>query len=844
MTAIKILDSDIENGLSEKEVQKRQLSFGKNIISKDKKNEKITILLNQIKNPLIYILIFAAIITLFLAKYTDAIVIILAVVINTIFGFVEELKVSKVLEKLQTTIKTKAIVLRDGKKREVLQEELVPGDIIILKSGEKIPADARLLSVNNLKISESILTGEWLVEEKEIKIIAKETPLADRKNMVYMGSLIENGSGKALITETGKNTETGKIASLLHKTEETKTPLQEKLISFSKYIGIAIGVICILIFLLGIFLRNQDVFEMFETAIAVAVGGIPESLPIVMTIILAIGTERILKKRGLIRKLSSVETLGSTQIICFDKTRTLTEGKMKLNTIIAKNGDLAFKIAILCNDAFIEGDKKEWKINGSPTSKAVLEGAIRARIDIDGVRGESEELENMPFNSTNKYILSLRKEKTGKKYLYIAGAPEKIIEMASNNKNWEKEIERLTEKGLRVIAVGQKEVKKSSKDLNKISHDFTIVGLLSFIDPLRKDVKKAIKKCMDAGIKPILATGDHVLTAKNIAEQIGLKVKMEEIMDGYSLDQLNDNELKEKINKIKIFARVEPKHKLRIVEAWQQKGKVIAMTGDGVNDAPAIKKADIGIALGSGTEVAKEASDLILMDDNFSTIVNTIEEGRTVLDNLRKSISYALADSFTSVILVGFSTIVFGWPLPILAVQILWNNFVEDIFPTISFAFEPKEKNTMKRAPSKRNAPLLTREMKVLIFATGLIDEFLILFFFWFLYFKQGMDLEYVRTVIFGMICVDTAFVIFAYKNLRKNLWQIKAFSNQWLNLSVLFVFVSCLFAIYFPPFQVLLKTVALDFYGWALIVLVGFLSLALIEITKHYFIVRKNTEN
>lgn len=839
LSVVKILNTDAETGLSKKEVSIRKISFGKNTLSEVKKHSDLKLFLNQFQSPLMYILVFVGIITLFIGNYTDSIVILLATLINALFGFFEENKVSNVLRKLKSTLKTKTTVLRDGVKKEIYEEELVPGDIIFLKAGQKVPADARLISVNNLKISEASLTGEWMPEEKEAGILEKETVLADRKNMVYMGGLIEEGTGKAVVVAIAKRTEAGKIATLIDDTTETKTPLQEKILEFSKFIGIAIGIGCVLIFLLGIFLRNLSWIEMFETSIAIAVGGIPESLPIVITIILAIGGERILRKQGLIRKLASVETLGSTQIICFDKTRTLTEGKMKLSNIITKNGELTLKAGVLCSDAYMN---EKGNIIGSPTGSAILEGAINNNFNIKQTL-EIEELQNLPFNSINKYALSLRKE-NNKKTLYICGAPEKVLKKSKNAKLWQEEVERLAGKGLRVIAVASKEIKKTSKDLDKIAKDFDFIGLISFIDPIRKDVREAIETCKEAGIKTILATGDHIQTAKTVAEEIGLKIDEGNIINGQELDNLTDAELELKIGKIKVFARVEPRHKLRIIDIWQKKGKVIAMTGDGINDAPAIKKADIGISLGSGTEVAKEASDLVLLDDGFATIVKTIKEGRVALDNLRKSLSYALADSFTSIILITFSTIVFGWPLPILPVQILWNNLIEDTFPTIAFAFEPKEKNVMKRKPNNRKTGLLTKEMKTLIFATGIIDQFIILLFFWFLYFKQGMDIDLVRTIMFGMICVDTAFVIFCYKNLRSNLWKINPFSNKYLNLSAILVILLFSLAIYAPFFQTILKTIPLDITHWGLIILGAILSVIGIEITKYFFIAKQNTEN
>jgi len=840
---VKVLSTDIGKGLSEKETKIRQEKFGKNLLLKEKPLSRLRIFLEQFQSLLIYILVTAGIVTFALGKQTDTIVIFIAVFVNALFGFWEENKVSKILEKLKRFLKTKAIVLRDGQKREIFQEELVPGDIIFLQAGDRIPADGRLIESKNLKISEAVLTGEWLPSTKTPKILPEDTPLADRDNMVYLGCLVEGGEGKAVVVATGSKTETGKIATLIRETEEEKTPLQRKLAYFSKRIAVFLGIVSILIFVGGI-LRGENLLIMFETAVAITVGGIPEALPVVMTVILAIGMERILKKRGLVRRLASVETLGSTQIICFDKTRTLTQGKMELAEVMAKDQNLALKIAVLCSEAFVENPQdppRKWKLWGSPTGKALVKAGAEREFLKPKLEKRSIELARFPFNSTYKYQLSLRKENE-ETFLYICGAPERLLKKSKNKKGWEEDLEKLTAKGLRVVGVGFKKIKNQKskiKNLNKLADDFIFVGLIAFKDPLRPDVKEAVKVCQTAGMRPILVTGDHKLTAKAAAQEIGLKITGENILEGIELDQLSDQDFRKILEKIKVYARVEPRHKMRIVSQWQKKGKVVAMTGDGVNDAPALKKADIGIAVGSGTEVAKEASDLVLLSDGFGVIIKTIEEGRTILDNLRKAISYILADSLTSVILIGLTKIIFGWPLPILPAQVLWNNFVEDTMPNIAYAFEPKEKGVMRRKPAPLKAPLLTKEMKILIFFTGLIDEFLIILLFWYLWRCLSLGLDYARTMVFGAICVDTAFVVYCYKNLRKNIWQINPFSNKWLNMASALVFIFFALAIYLTPVQKILHTVPLGIGSWLILVLVGIVSMLLIEITKWHFISR-----
>jgi len=841
------LEVDVEQGLSKDDVDIRREKYGPNALPEEKITSKLQIFVNQFKSPLIYILIIAGIITLALGKWTDSLVIFGAVLINAIFGYWEENKTSRILEKLKKILEAKAIVLRDGHKIEILQQELVPGDIIFLKAGDKVPADGRLIEGQNMKIDESILTGEWIPAAKHPEILPDETPLADRDNMVYMGCLVENGEGKAIVVGTGIDTEAGKIAALVRESEEEKTPLQKKLVGFSKVIGITISVICVFIFVGG-FLRAGDLLEMFETAVAIAVGGIPEALPVVMTVVLTIGMERILRKKGLVRRLSSVETLGSTQVICFDKTKTLTEGKMEVQQTEAQDKDLALKISVLCNESFIENPEdppESWKLVGSPTDKALLSVAAKYGVTREALERDSTEISRLPFDPYHKYLLSLRKD-GDKTFLYVSGAPERILKKSQNAEQHKNTLEELTRKGLRVIGVAYREISDKdaqNPDLIELVKDLTFAGFFALRDPLRKEVKEAVRVCQRAGMRPIMITGDHKLTAQAIAEEIGLEIEDDNVIVGDELSSLSDEEFEKRLDSIKIYARAEPQHKMRVIQAWQKRGKIVGMTGDGVNDAPALKKADIGISLGSGTEVAKESSDLVLLNDSFGIIIKSIEEGRVILDNLRKAISYALADSFTSIILVGIATVILGWPLPILPVQILWNNFVEDTMPNIAYSFEPEEDDVMRRKPPPPKAPLLNRQMRVLIFGTGLIDQFIALALFWYIWKNLGLDLSYARTMVFGAICIDTAFVIYCYKSLRKNIWKINLFSNKWLNISSLVVILTFAMAIYLPPLQRVLHTVSLDALSWLVLLVIGITSMFLIEVTKWIFITRHQVD-
>ena len=867
---IKILRTDIEKGLSEKEVKLSLKEFGENRLPEEKTFSRLTIFLEQFKSPLIYILLIAGFVTLIFKEFTDSAVIFGAVFLNIIVGYFQENKASKALKELKKYVIHQVEVLREGNFKVIDSEGLVPGDIFILNPGDKVSADGRIIENHNLKVNEMALTGEWLPAEKKADVLPKDTPLADRDNMVYMGTIIEDGKAKAVVTQTGIHTEIGKIATMVKETGEEKTPYQKKLAKFSMTIGIVIAIISVGIFIEGV-ITGGNPEEMFITAVAVAVAAIPEGLPVAMTVILAIGMQRVLKKGGLIRKLSSAETLGSTSIICTDKTGTLTEGKMKVDRVITpikilkgetdlESEFLALKISALTSEAFVENidsPKEEWVLRGRPTDRALLEAGIEKGVMSSVKENKIKKIIELPFNTINKFIAAIFKEPE-KDILYVCGAPERILERCNsyqlrddillldpeNLKMFEAKLRKLAGAGLRVVGTGYRKVKSSELEttaLEKEINNLVFTGFIALKDPIRKEVKEAIRICRQAGMRVIIATGDHKLTAKSVAKEIGFKIEEKNILEGKELDELSDEEFEKILDRIKIYARVEPKHKTRIIEAWQKRGEVVAMTGDGVNDAPALKKADIGIALGSGTEVAKETADLVLLNDSFSIIVKAVEEGRAILDNIRKVITYLLSDSFTEVILIGVSILV-GFPLPITAVQILWVNLIEDGLPDIALAFEPKEKDLMKLEPTGHKIHLLTREMKVIIFIIGIITDLILLgLFFWLHY--HDHDVVHVQTMIFACLSIDSLFYVFSCKSLRRNLWHINLFSNKLLVIALMAGILTLILAIYNPFFQMFLKTVPLSLNDWMIIIVLGFVEIALIEATKWYFIVRHQTE-
>lgn len=831
----KILNSDLENGLTEKEAKLRLNKYGFNKIKEKKELLSLKVLFNQFKSPLIYILIIAGIITVFLKDYNDSIIIFLAIFINTLVGFLQEYKAEKTLLALKKIIKLSAKVIREGKLKVINAEKIVPGDIVFLNAGDQIPADGRVIEAINLKVNEMILTGESELSEKTIDTLPLEIQLADRENMVYFGTIVEEGIGKILITETGDNTELGKIAKVLKEVKREKTPYQIMISNFSRILAFIIVTLCFMIFILGV-ISKRDITEMFLTSVSVAVAGIPEGLPIAITVIFALGMQRILIKKGLVKKLITVETLGNASVIATDKTGTITEGKMKVYDII---GDDYFvlKSALLSIKAFIEEKDGNIILRGNPTEKAILEKCLEKGVDKTKIK--HNKILDLPFDPKEKISGAVYKE-NGKNILYILGAPEKILEKSilkeKEKLEWIKKIENYAESGFRVVGSAMKEIENYSNIKDKICN-LNFLGLIILKDPIRKDVKQTIEICKNAGLKVVIVTGDHKLTAKKVAEEIGLSFKDDEILEGKDLDKLEDEKLIDLVDKIKIYARVEPLHKLRIIDAFKKRGEIIAMTGDGVNDAPALKKADVGVVLGSGSDVAKEAGDLILLDDSFSTIILAIEEGRGVIDNIRKVITYLLSSTFTEIILVGTSVLA-NIHLPITPAQILWVNLIEDSLPSIALSFEEKEKDIMERKPKKEKS-LFTQEMKILIFIVGILTDFLLLFLaVWSI--LQRYELNHLRTLVFSTLTISSISYAFPFKSLNKNIWHINILNNKFLIFAWILCLLLLLLGIYSPIFNKLLETTPLNIKDWFIVIIVSFINIFLIELAKFLYIKNK----
>lgn len=873
-----------KTGLKDSEVNRRLKKFGYNKLPEEKKLSGLLILLNQFKSPLVYVLIGAAAISFFLQDFIDMAVILVAVFLNTILGFYQENKANKSITYLKKMIDLKAKVLRDGNEIEVSAKKLVPGDIIFLEAGDKIPADGRLISIDNFQITEAALTGESMPSEKNLKVLAKGIPLADRENMIYSGTIVATGRATAVVCETGTNTELGQITKLIKETKEEKTPLQKQLASFSRTLTYLVVIICGLIVVIGK-LQGRTIFGfgeaaregMLNTAAAIAVAAIPEGLLISVTAILAIGMQAILKRKALVRKLVAAETLGSVSIICTDKTGTLTEGKMQVSKIVTsgeelsvkeslqyqdsgklKDRDLIVKISLLCNNAVIENPDEElekWRILGGPTESALLVGAMQAGVPYQQIKNQQPRLAEIPFDSEIKYMATLNKLDKSRNVVYVKGAPEKILKMSSQIRiNGKKEkltegkikalknkYEKLTGQGLRLLAFAYKQTNDTKKNnLKDELHDLIFIGFIALKDPLRPEAKETFKLTQQAGIRPIIVTGDHKLTAKAVVLELGLKIEEKNILEGEDLDKMSDEDLDRKVKEIDIYARVEPKHKLRIIKAWQKKGEVVAMTGDGVNDAPAIKAADVGIALGSGTDVAKETSDIILLDNNFKTIVAAVERGRVIFDNIKKVILYLLSDSFSEMILI-IGALILSLPLPILPVQIIWINLIADGLPNLALTFEPGEKEVMKDKPRKKKTKILDTEMKTLIFIIGIFTDLVLLGLFVFLLKANQYDLHHIRTFIFAVLGIDSLLYVFSCRSLRHSIFTKNPFSNKYLLVAVAIGFTLMILAIQEPHLQKIFDTETLTLVDWLLVATLAILQIAGIEITKHHFIVKQS---
>ncbi len=861
------LSTDEKQGLTEKEVQERQAKYGKNKLQEKKKESFIVKFIKQFNDFMIIILIIASIISAVVSKmqgendYVDSIIIIGIVVFNALMGVIQEAKAEKSIEALKQMTPQLAKTIRNGKTVEVNAEELVKGDIIILDAGNFVPADCRILESHNLKIEESSLTGETQGAEKDADAIcSKNAPLGDMKNMAFMASITVNGHGKAVVTDTGMSTKVGQIANMIIEDEAPQTPLQKKLGEVGKILGLACLAICVIIFVMGL-IKHIEPVEMFMTSVGLAVAAIPEGLPAIVTIMLSIGVTKMAKKNSIIRKLPAVETLGSSSVICSDKTGTLTQNKMKVVDVRSQNKKFIIELATLCTDCDINVESGVPQVSGEPTEKAIVEECINMGTVKDKLENFMPRINEIPFDSNRKMMTTIHK--IGNKYRIITkGAPDVLLQKCTKqvdlitemqnqynikiksleNLKIQSDNRQMAQKALRVIAVAYKDLDTlpSKIDSQNIENNLTFVGLIGMIDPPREGVKEAVQVCKNSGIKTVMITGDHLETAKAIAKDLGILEHKDMAITGQELDKMSQNQLEKKIRDYSVFARVTPEHKVRIVKAWQKNGAVVAMTGDGVNDSPALKNADIGIAMGkNGTDVAKNAADIILTDDNFVTIVEAVKQGRNIYDNIKKAIHFLIATNIGEIVTI-FMGLVLGLKSPLLAIQLLWINLVTDSLPAIALGLEKPEKDIMQRKPVDSKKGIFADGLWNKIIVEGIMIGVLTLVAF--SIGNKYYGLEAGRTMAFLSIGFLELIHSFNVKN-EKSIFEAGLFENKYLVGSfVLGIFIQAIVVVV-PTFAKVFEVVPLNLTQWIITVAISILPVPVIELQKKLDFKNKTVE-
>jgi magnesium-transporting ATPase (P-type) len=864
----KLLDTDPAKGLSTFEAKHRLERYGLNMVTQKKQKGPLQRFLLQFHQPLIYILLAASLITLLLGEYVDSSVIFGVVIINAIIGFIQESKAESAIESLKKMMTTQANVLRDGKWLAVDSVNLVIGDIVQLQSGDKVPADVRLLRSRDLQVDESALTGESVPVMKKEEVLDPETILADRRNMAYAGTLVTYGQAQAVVVATGDGTETGRISELISSATDLSTPLTKKIAVFSKILLIIILALAAVTFGVGIW-RGENAIDMFMAAVALAVGAIPEGLPAAVTITLAIGVNRMAKKKAIIRKLPAVETLGSTTVICSDKTGTLTENQMTVRKIFAGDdlfdaegngyapeGQLLFEgkpvadsmpftlkenlmAGLLCNDSRLVQGENQWRIEGDPTEGALITVAGKAGFTPENAKEQMPRLDEIPFESERQFMATLHKAPDGQNIIYLKGAIEKVMDACSEslNRNGEKtELKKesivaksdlMASEGLRVLALARKVTDKKNLEVEDCLSGLTFIGLQGMIDPPRTEAIAAVGVCHNAGINVKMITGDHAITATEIARQLGIGLKKNQsgekpaTMTGKQLENISDEALIQEVERTSVFARVAPEQKLRLVEALQARKHVVAMTGDGVNDAPALKQADIGIAMGiTGTDVSKEAADMVLTDDNFASITAAVEEGRRIFNNLVKFITWTLPTNGGEGLVI-LAAIMSGVMLPILPVQILWINMTTAVLLGLMLAFEPGEKDAMDYPPRKPESPILSGVLITRILLVSLL--MLASVFSVFLWQKaNGYVIEEARTVAVNLFVMSELTYLFNCRSLTKSMFKIGLFSNPWVLVGSGIMIVLQIIYTYAPFMNKIFQSSPISIKDWGLIILIS----------------------
>lgn len=856
-----------EEGLTTAEAEKRLNEYGLNELEEGEKKSMLARFLEQFKDLMIIVLLFAAVISAVVShEVVDSIIILAVVIINAVMGVVQESKAEQAIEALREMSTPNANVLRDGHILSVKSTDLVPGDIVMLEAGDVVPADLRLIEVASLKIEEAALTGESVPVEKELIVIdAGEVGIGDRVNMAYSNSNVTYGRGKGVVVNTGMNTEVGKIAGMLAQADETETPLKNNLNQLGKFLTLAIIIIAVVMFFVGTVFNDTSWVDMLLTSISLAVAAIPEGLPAIVTIILALGTQVMAKRNSVIRKLPAVETLGSTDIIASDKTGTLTLNQMTVEKLYVDNhqydangevpsDSMAMKVMNYANDTKIAQDGS---LIGDPTETALVQFGLNNHFDVREKVAAEPRVGELPFDSDRKLMSTLHEEQDGKILVAVKGAPDVLLDrtthillndqvvpmtekekqnILANNKD-------MAQQALRVLGMAYKYVDHVPAELETevVENELVFAGLVGMIDPERAEAAEAVRVAKEAGVRPIMITGDHKDTAEAIAARLGIIEKGDDasVLTGAQLNELSDEEFAQKVEHYSVYARVSPEHKVRIVKAWQKEGKVVAMTGDGVNDAPALKQADIGIGMGiTGTEVSKGASDMVLADDNFATIVVAVEEGRKVFSNIQKAVQYLLAANLGEVLTLFIATLL-AWDT-LLPIHLLWINLVTDTFPAIALGMEPAEKDLMQHKPRGRSSNLFSGGVFSSIIYQGILEASTVLFVYWSaiqwpVHSNYGEIHSDALTMAFATLGLMQLFHAFNVKSVHQSLFKVGAFRNKSFNWAILLSFVLMMVIIVVPGLNDVFRVAHLDLYQWGIVIGASFAIIPIVEIVKFF---------
>ena len=896
-----------EKGLSQEEAQKRLIAYGSNELKKEKGKSPIKLFIRQFTDVLMIILLIATGLSFAVGELTDAIIILAIVIASATLGFTQEHRSEKAVEALKRMTAPTAIVLRDGKETKIPTSQIVPGDIVLIYTGDKVPADARLLEAFNLKLDEAALTGESTPVSKDVKPLPEEKQLNDRQNMIFTGTIVAYGRGKAAVTSTGMNTEFGRIAKMVQTTSGEETPLEKRMATVGKWIGILAIVVCIGVGAVGI-IDGRDPISMLLWAVSLAVAAVPEALPAIVTGALAVGMYRMAKVNTIVKRLPAVETLGCTSVICSDKTGTMTKGEMTVQRIYANDNAIKvsgigyapegeflledkkfepdeeikklLQVATLCNDAKLEKDTetKHWIIKGDPTEGALIVAAAKANIWKEELEKKEPRIAEIPFSSERKRMTTIHLANK-KKMAYMKGAPEIVLDKCTrilldgkvqkltqdNRVKLMKVTEAMAIQALRNLGFAYTELSKNTEETNeKIEKDFVFVGIMGMIDPPRSEVKDAISLCRSAGIRVVMITGDHKLTATAVARELNLlgeNDEAEKVLTGPELEEMSEEQLNAKVEGVAIYARVSPEHKMRIVKAWKSKGHVVAMTGDGVNDAPALKMSDIGVAMGvTGTEVTKEASDMVLADDNFASIVKAVREGREIYDNIKKYLTYLLRCNimeilvmFIAVVSVPFLASIFSpsadkiaigeATLALTAVQLLWLNLTTDGLPAIALGVDPGDPDLMERKPRNPKESVFTRDVKVYLSVVPVLMTVLLLFgFFFYKPWEGAAQLTEARTqLLTAMILMELANAVSA-RSLKFPVFKVGVFKNKFLWYAILSSLALQLVVLYTPGVQGIFGVNAPEALDWAFAILFTAIVFGSLEMGKYIASKRRKT--